>query len=182
MCDAIRLCHNQMYFIFGTGNWHDVYNDEQSPKDLPPDNNSSVGNKELSADHKGLMPIEVESPNPPSIQHSDDEEDQKVGARAHYSQNVSVLCSYISPLLSFSASCKGSKRIYLGDSWFGSAKASEVVALTGSHTILVIKMNHSRSAKMLLEKKMGDYPPGGTGIVLVGQVEKYEDLVCLGYK
>ena len=45
----------------------------------------------------------------------------------------------------------------MGDSWFGSVKATEAIALDGNHGIFVIKMNHSRSPKKWLEEKMADF-------------------------
>ena len=74
-----------------------------------------------------------------------------------------------------------SKNIYLGDSWFGSVKAAEAVALSGNHAIFVVKMNHGRSPKAWLEEKMSNFP-GGTWIVLQGQTRKHADLLCIGYK
>ena len=69
----------------------------------------------------------------------------------------------------------------MGDSWFGSVKAIEAVALAGHHGIFIIKMNHGRSPKKWLEEKMKDFP-GGTWIVLEGQTKKHADLICIGYK
>ena len=68
----------------------------------------------------------------------------------------------------------------MGDSWFGSVKATEAVALAGHHGIFIIKMNHGRSPKKWLEEKMKDFP-GGTWIVLEGQTKKHADLICIGY-
>ena len=69
----------------------------------------------------------------------------------------------------------------MGNSWFGSVKATEAVALAGHQGIFIIKMNQGRSLKNWLEEKMKDFP-GGMWIVLEGQTKKHADLICIGYK
>ena len=73
-------------------------------------------------------------------------------------------------------------KLYLGDSWFGSAKAAANIRKAGHHAILNVKTNHSRIPKKFLEDTMKDFP-GGTWITLEGRAEKEEvDLICIGYK
>ena len=74
-----------------------------------------------------------------------------------------------------------SPRLYIGDSWFGSVRAAEAVALAGEHAIFIVKTAFSRSPKKWLDKEMKDYP-GGTWIVLKGTTKKDVYLVSLGYK
>ena len=74
------------------------------------------------------------------------------------------------------------KRLYYGDSWFGSVKTAENVAASNNHCVMLIKTVHSRSPKKWLENAMIDYP-GGTWITMEGTTEKTgTDLVIIGYK
>jgi len=57
------------------------------------------------------------------------------------------------------------KRLYFGNSWFKSVKATTEVAQAGHHNCFILKTGHSRSSKAWLEEKMMDYP-GGTLITL----------------
>ncbi len=75
----------------------------------------------------------------------------------------------------------GGKRpkLYLGDSWFGSAKSVATVGRTGNNACMMMKTAYSRSPKKFLEKTMKDFP-GGTWITMEGRPEKKEvDLVCV---
>ena len=75
-----------------------------------------------------------------------------------------------------------SKRLYFGDSWFGSVKAVAAVAQAGHHACFIIKTGHSRSPKAWLEEKMKDFP-GGTWITLEATpVKENVPLICIGYK
>ena len=74
------------------------------------------------------------------------------------------------------------KRLWLGDSWFGSVKTVANIGKMGQHACMIIKTAHTRLPKKFLEQKMADFP-GGTWIVMEGRAEKEEvDLVCVGYK
>ena len=74
------------------------------------------------------------------------------------------------------------KRLWLGDSWFGSVKTVANIGKMGQHACMIIKTAHTRSPKKFFEGKMADFP-GGTWIVMEGRAEKEEvDLVCVGYK
>ena len=74
------------------------------------------------------------------------------------------------------------KRVYLGDSWFGSVKTAANFGKANQHAIMQVKTAHARFPKKFLEEKMKDYP-GGTWITLEGHAEdEDEDLVALGYK
>ena len=74
------------------------------------------------------------------------------------------------------------KRLYFGDSWFGSVKAVANVGKSGNHCCMIIKTGHSRSPKKFLEEKMKDMP-GGTWITMEGTPDKEGvPLVSIGYK
>ena len=74
------------------------------------------------------------------------------------------------------------KRLFFGDSWFGSVKAVSSVAQAGHHACMMVKTAHSRSPKKFLEDKMKDFP-GGTWITLEATPEKEKiPLICIGYK
>ena len=74
------------------------------------------------------------------------------------------------------------KRLFLGDSWFGSVKTCEQVEKSGNHCIMNLKTSHSRSPKKFLEDTMKDYP-GGTWIVMEAKTANTEaNLLCIGYK
>ena len=45
------------------------------------------------------------------------------------------------------------KRLYYGDSWFGSVKAVANVGKSGNHCCMIIKTGHSRSPKKFLEEE-----------------------------
>ena len=63
------------------------------------------------------------------------------------------------------------QKLFLGDAWFGSAKASANVFKSGHHAIFNVKTAHSRSPKKYLDETMKDFP-GGTWISLEGRAEK----------
>ena len=46
------------------------------------------------------------------------------------------------------------KKLFIGDSWFGSVKSAEVVAEVGNHGIFVIKTAFSHLPKKWLDDKM----------------------------
>jgi len=74
------------------------------------------------------------------------------------------------------------KRLYFGNSWFGSVKATAAVEQAGHHACFIIKTGHSRSPKVWLEEKMKDYL-GGTWITLKDiPVKENVHLICIGYK
>ena len=74
------------------------------------------------------------------------------------------------------------KRLFFGDSWFGSVKAIAACAKAGYHACMMIKTGHSRSPKAWLEDKMKNYP-GGTWITLEATPTKENvPLICIGYK
>ena len=74
------------------------------------------------------------------------------------------------------------KKLFLGDSWFGSVKAAANIAIAGHHACFMVKTAHARSPKKFLDEKMKDMP-GGTWITLEGHAEKEAvDLICIGYK
>ena len=74
------------------------------------------------------------------------------------------------------------KRLYFGDSWFGSVKSVANVGKTGNHACMIVKTGHARSPKKYLEEKMKDWP-GGTWITMEGTpVKEGVPLVCIGYK
>ena len=73
------------------------------------------------------------------------------------------------------------KKLYIGDSWFGSVRSVEAVAEAGDHAVMIVKTNHGRYPKAWLEEKMKDFP-GGTWIVLQGKTKKGVYLLAIGYK
>ena len=73
------------------------------------------------------------------------------------------------------------KRLYFGDSWFGSVKTCVAIGKVEHHAFMMVKTAHARSPKNWLEEKMKDYP-GGTWIVLEGTAEKGVPLMAIGYK
>ena len=74
------------------------------------------------------------------------------------------------------------KRVWMGDSWFGSVRSAANVSLAGQHCIMQVKTAHSRFPKSFLDEKMKDFP-GGTWITMEGTTEREgQDLVAIGYK
>ena len=74
------------------------------------------------------------------------------------------------------------KRLWMGDSWFGSVRSAANLSLAGQHCIMQVKTAHSRFPKSFLDEKMKDYP-GGTWITMEGTTElEGQDLVAIGYK
>ena len=74
------------------------------------------------------------------------------------------------------------KRLWCGDSWFGSVKCAANIAKMGQHCIMQIKTGHARYPKNFFEEAMKDFP-GGTWIIMEGHAEKEnQDLVAIGYK
>ena len=72
------------------------------------------------------------------------------------------------------------KRIYIGDSWFGSVKSAAALSLSGDHCVMAVKTGHARLSKAFLENKMKTYP-GGTWLVMEGNTEKEGvNLVAIG--
>ena len=71
-------------------------------------------------------------------------------------------------------------RLFFGDSWFGSVKATVEVGKLGHHACFIIKNGHSKSPKAYLEDKMKHFP-GGTWITMEATVDGV-DLVSIGYK
>ena len=60
------------------------------------------------------------------------------------------------------------KRLFLGDSWFGSVKAVAYVDQSINHACMVIKTGHSRAPKKFLEERT-EKNPGGTWNTLEGR-------------
>lgn len=52
------------------------------------------------------------------------------------------------------------KRIYFGDSWFGSVKAAASMGNTGNHCMMAVKTAHGLYPKLFLEEKMKKVPGG----------------------
>ena len=74
------------------------------------------------------------------------------------------------------------RRVWCGDSWFGSVKTAANIGKGGHHAIMQVKTAHARYPKKFLETKMKDYP-GGTWITLEGHAENEDvDVVAIGYK
>ena len=74
------------------------------------------------------------------------------------------------------------KKLFLGDSWFGSVRSCLEVAKAGHHSCFIIKQGNARSPKKFLEETMKDFP-GGIWIVLEAEDGATGiDLVCIGYK
>jgi len=55
---------------------------------------------------------------------------------------------------------EGNKRIYYGDSWFGSVKAAASLSMAGDHCVMAVKTGHARFPKTYLENKMKSSPGG----------------------
>ena len=71
------------------------------------------------------------------------------------------------------------KRLYLGNSWFGSVKTVQNIVNISNHDVFVVKTAYSRSKNNLHEtmKEM----PGGIWILLETTIDK-EKLFSVGYK
>ena len=77
---------------------------------------------------------------------------------------------------------EGNKRIYYGDSWFGSVKAAASLSMAGDHCVMAVKTAHARFPKTYLENKMENFS-GGAWIVMEGKTEQERvDLLAIGYK
>ena len=75
-----------------------------------------------------------------------------------------------------------SKKIWIGNSWFGSIQTVAHVAKNSKYSIMMVNTAHSSSSKNVLEHEM-KYIPGGCWIVLEEKAKKEEvDLLSIGYK
>ena len=74
------------------------------------------------------------------------------------------------------------KRLFVGDSWFGSVKSAVEIAQNRHHCVLAVKTAHSRFPKKFMDNTMKNYP-GGTWITMRGKCGRTGvELVAIGYK
>ena len=94
-------------------------------------------------------------------------------------RGVETTCNF-STFPNLPSDTANSKRLYFGDSWFGSVKATLAVSKAGHHACFMVKTAHSKLPKTYLEETMKDFP-GGTWITMETEVDGV-CLVCIGYK
>ena len=128
-------------------------------KDAQDNNNSNGSLDNLNAKSVSLLEDFEKHSTPETTVSEKDNEGEKLSPKVNCNKCVMLILAEdgINPL---PYCLLAVPYTFLGDSWFGSVKSAEAVALKGYHAIFVVKTAFGRTPKNWIEEEMKDYPSG----------------------